>query len=216
MSDLRDGSDRNVLYWKALRDTLGRMRQAEGEAPASPGAGTLPPDDGGREEGLKELRSLRVRLEEALEEQTSLMERLDSMPSDGVLLDGLVQATHYMLERQTEANEGLGKYLGELESLRGSAAPQAPAGAADGSGTCQNGEARASGAAEDSTAAGSAAEAEPESGPQGQSGSSWRAAAGDIVAGRYDTARDKLLAVLEAAIAGAARENVPAADPGSL
>lgn len=124
MSDLRDGSDRNVLYWKALRDTLGRMRQAEGEAPASPGAGTLPPDDGGREEGLKELRSLRVRLEEALEEQTSLMERLDSMPSDGVLLDGLVQATHYMLERQTEANEGLGKYLGELESLRGSAAPR--------------------------------------------------------------------------------------------
>ena len=124
MSDLRDGSDRNVLYWKALRDTLGRMRQAEGEAPASPGAGALPPDDGGREEGLKELRSLRVRLEEALEEQTSLMERLDSMPSDGVLLDGLVQATHYMLERQTEANEGLGKYLGELESLRGSAAPE--------------------------------------------------------------------------------------------
>ena len=216
MSDLRDGSDRNVLYWKALRDTLGRMRQAEGEAPASPGAGTLPPDDGGREEGLKELRSLRVRLEEALEEQTSLMERLDSMPSDGVLLDGLVQATHYMLERQTEANEGLGKYLGELESLRGSAAPQAPAGAADGSGTCQNGEARASGAAEDSTAAGSAAEAEPESGPQGQSGSSWRAAAGDIVAGRYDTDRDKLLDVLEAAIAGADRENVPDAERGPL
>ena len=157
MSDLRDGSDRNVLYWKALRDTLGRMRQAEGEAPASPGAGTLPPDDGGREEGLKELRSLRVRLEEALEEQTSLMERLDCMPSDGVLLDGLVQATHYMLERQTEANEGLGKYLGELESLRGSAAPQAPAGAADGAGTRQEGEPRASGAAEESTAGGSAA-----------------------------------------------------------
>ena len=154
MSDLRDGSDRNVLYWKALRDTLGRMRQAEGEAPASPGAGALPPDDGGREEGLKELRSLRVRLEEALEEQTSLMERLDSMPSDGVLLDGLVQATHYMLERQTEANEGLGKYLGELESLRGSAAPQAPAGAADGAGTRQEGEPRASGAAEESTAGG--------------------------------------------------------------
>ena len=198
MSDLRDGSDRNVLYWKALRDTLGRMRQAEGEAPASPGAGALPPDDGGREEGLKELRSLRVRLEEALEEQTSLMERLDSMPSDGVLLDGLVQATHYMLERQTEANEGLGKYLGELESLRGSAVPQTP------------------GAAEESTAAGSAAEAEPESGPQGQTGSSWRAAAGDIVAGRYDADRDKLLDVLEAAIAGADRENVPDAERGPL
>ena len=216
MSDLRDGSDRNVLYWKALRDTLGRMRQAEGEAPASPGAGTLPPDDGGREEGLKELRSLRVRLEEALEEQTSLMERLDCMPSDGVLLDGLVQATHYMLERQTEANEGLGKYLGELESLRGSAAPQAPAGAADGAGTRQEGEPRASGAAEESTAGGSAAEAEPESGPQGQSGPSWRAAAGDIVAGRYDTDRDKLLDVLEAAIAGADRENVPDAERGPL
>lgn len=216
MSDLRDGSDRNVLYWKALRDTLGRMRQAEGEAPASPGAGALPPDDGGREEGLKELRSLRVRLEEALEEQTSLMERLDSMPSDGVLLDGLVQATHYMLERQTEANEGLGKYLGELESLRGSAAPQAPAGAADGAGTRQEGEPRASGAAEESTAGGSAAEAEPESGPQGQSGPSWRAAAGDIVAGRYDTDRDKLLDVLEAAIAGADRENVPDAERGPL
>lgn len=164
MSDLRDGSDRNVLYWKALRDTLGRMRQAEGEAPASPGAGTLPPDDGGREEGLKELRSLRVRLEEALEEQTSLMERLDCMPSDGVLLDGLVQATHYMLERQTEANEGLGKYLGELESLRGSAAPHTPAGAADGAGTRQEGEPRASGAAAESNDAGSAAEAEPEAG----------------------------------------------------
>lgn len=216
MSDLRDGSDRNVLYWKALRDTLGRMRQAEGEAPASPGAGTLPPDDGGREEGLKELRSLRVRLEEALEEQTSLMERLDCMPSDGVLLDGLVQATHYMLERQTEANEGLGKYLGELESLRGSAAPQAPAGAADGAGTRQEGEPRASGAAEESTAGGSAAEADPESGPQGQSGPSWRAAAGDIVAGRYDTDRDKLLDVLEAAIAGADRENVPDAERGPL
>lgn len=216
MSDLRDGSDRNVLYWKALRDTLGRMRQAEGEAPASPGAGALPPDDGGREEGLKELRSLRVRLEEALEEQTSLMKRLDCMPSDGVLLDGLVQATHYMLERQTEANEGLGKYLGELESLRGSAAPQTPAGAADGAGTRQEGEARASGAAEESNDAGSAAEAEPESGPQGQSGSSWRAAAGDIVAGRYDADRDKLLDVLEAAIAGADRENVPDAERGPL
>ncbi len=215
MSDLRDGSDRNVLYWKALRDTLGRMRQAEGEAPASPGAETLPPDDGGREEGLKELRSLRVRLEEALEEQTSLMERLDGMPSDGVLLDGLVQATHYMLERQTEANEGLGKYLDGLESLRRSAAPHTPAGAADGAGTRQEGEPRASGAAAESNDAGSAAEAEPEAGAQ-QSGASWRAAAQDIVAGRYDADRDRLLDVLEAAMSEADRENVPDADRGPL
>lgn len=208
MSDFRDSSDRNVLYWKALRDTLGRMRQEDGAAEA-PDAEPAPPDDARRAEGLRELRSVRLELEAALEEQAALMQELDGMSDAGVLLDGRIEALHFMLQSQTEANAGLRKYLDELTALSGSA--DMPEEAPSSAGADAPGQAEA--APEEETEAPAASEEAPE--PEKQE-FSWQKAAAGIAAGQYDGDRDRLLDVLEAAMAAADRENVPDAERGPL
>lgn len=215
MSDFRDSSDRNVLYWKALRDALGRMRQEDNTAAQAPDAEPAPPDDARRAEGLRELRSVRLELEAVLEEQAALMQKLDGMSDAGVLLDGRIEALHFMLQSQTEANAGLRKYLDELTALSGSAAAgsgDSPEEAPSPAGTDDSAQAEAAPEVEMTGAPAAPEEARK---PAEQE-FAWREAAAAIAAGQYDGDRDRLLDVLEAAIAAADRENVPDAERGPL